>query len=159
MIDLNKGQFLPAFIAFSIIFVPGIICVCILMFFGFSFSYLGGMLLVFLFYFICLIISWLTSNSKTRFLCLKEESLEIINPKNPDDKTCACILYNSIMSIEHYKITSLLGWIQIFFNVLPRYTSINYIESGEKKNIPVGYLKLKDVRKIATDHNVKLIEH
>ncbi len=42
---------------------------------------------------------------------------------------------------------------------MPRYTSVNFIVNGEKVNRPVGYMHLKDIRKIAFDHNIKLIEH
>ena len=159
MIDLKKEQFLPAFIAFSILFVPGIICGIIAQFFEFNFGFLIGVLIVLFFYSVCLGISWIECNSKTKFLRLTEKSLEIINPKIDDNKEYYQVLYNNIESIEHYKITSLSGWLQIFFNVLPRYTSINYIENGKQKNKAIGYLKLKDIRKIAADHNIKLIEH
>lgn len=159
MINLNKAQFTPAVIAWSALCVPAIIISTVWLFFDFSLDILVGVLIISCIYLCILFLFWLISNAQDRMLVLKEDSLQVLNPKVADDADCYEVQYSNVISFEHYRISSVKSWLKIFFYILPRYTSVNLLVNGEEVNRPVGYMKLKDIRKIASDHNIKLIEH
>ncbi|MBR6506517.1 MAG: hypothetical protein IKT37_02805 [Clostridia bacterium] len=159
MINLNKAQFTPGVIAISALFIPALISVAVYLFFDFSVDFLVGLLISLCVYLCILLLFWIYSNSQDRMLILKEECLQVINPKVVNGVDCYEVRYTDIISFEHYRITSVKSWLMIFFNVMPRYTSVNFLVNGETVSKPVGYLRLNDIRKIASDHNIKLIEH
>ncbi len=159
MINLNKAKFTPGVIAISALFIPALISGAVYLFFDFSVDFLVGLLISLCVYLCILLLFWILSNAQDRMLILKEESLQVINPKVVNGVYCYEVRYTDIISFEHYRITSVKSWLQLFFNIMPRYTSVNFLVNGEKVNRAVGYMKLKDIRKIASDHNIILIEH
>lgn len=159
MINLNKAQFVPAVIAWSTLFVPAIIVGTGYLLFDYSAGLLVGLLCSLLVYLCIVILFWFLSNAQDRMLILNSDCFQVINPKVAYGVDYYYVKYSDIISFEHYRITSVKSWLQLFFNIMPRYTSVNFLVNGEKVNMPVGYMKLKDIRKIASDHIIILIEH
>ena len=159
MINLNKAQFTPSAFAISALFIPALISGTVYLFFDFSVNFLVGLLFSLCVYLCILLLFWILSNAQDRMLILKEDHFQVINPKVVNDVYCYEVKYTDIISFEHYRVTSVKSWLQLFFNIMPRYTSVNFLVNGEKVNMPVGYMKLKDIRKIASYHNIILIEH
>jgi len=162
MFYLDKKQFLPAFILFSIIFLPITIIIACVGLIETSTKPLLITGILFLIYLLLIFTFLIKTKSQKKYLVVKEDCFEICcGVKYCDKETGVWSLpYENIDKIDYYRFTSVGGWLCLYTGILPRCVFITIQNScGQDESVFIGYLDLNQVKEIASAANTDLIVH
>lgn len=157
MCYLEQKQFIPAMILLGIPFIPCIISLIIANIILFKVELLIVLLIILMIYLTIVFILWKLSRRKNHYLLLKEDEVEIVFHDFSNGKEKLNLSVNQIIKIEYYRITSIKGWLMLFSYIFPKCLYITYKINEVENTKFIGYMDLKDIKKIATDKKIKLI--
>lgn len=159
MYFLRKAGFLPIFILANIPFIIGFTPVIAIYFnTGIYDIYdIRSTVIVISIYSVIIGLIYLFFNSKKEYLLVSNDSLKVKCDNLGRQEVELSI--NDIIQIDFYRMTSFSSWLSIIGCVSPNSVFISFIESNETVIKHIGYLKYKDVKKIANEKNIKLVLH
>lgn len=157
MYNLSEKQFKPAIIFLSIIFYPLFLGVLAVLICNYDISILIIFLLLLVAYIVLIVFYKRISSNKAHNLILEDCKMVINYPNINRMKNTLEIYYDSIIKLEYYKMTSLISWFQLLNGVVPKCIFITYVKDGKEISELMGYMDLKDIKKISNDKKIKLI--
>lgn len=155
MIDLGKKGLKPMIILWSILFLPCIISLIIYLIIAFEITILIIEIVILLAYLIILLICFNVFNKKDKMLKLTKIGFEISIYKSGKLIHTGLIKFAEIDYIVYYRLTSIVSWFAAFSYISPKSVIVVY-----KKNVQnelLGYMDLKDIKKISNENKIKLI--
>ena len=155
MIDLEKKGLKPIIIFLSTMFLPVIISLIICLINDFDITILIITIVILLLFIIIIYICFNIFNKKNKLMKITKIGFEINLYKSGKLIHTGLIKFNEIDYLIYYRITSIMGWFALFSYISPKSVIVVY-----KKNIQnelLGYMDLKDIKKISKESNVKLI--
>ncbi len=156
MIYLNKAFFKPMLILLSVLFLPAIIDYLFLLIGGFSIEMLVIFVLLLSIYILPLCIVFNLSRSKSHYLKVDGNFLEINYPIRGAESPTVIEIKN-IVKVEYYKILSIRSWCLLFHCIGPQSTFITYLSDGKEIRNLIGYPDLNELRQVFKDINLNVV--
>ena len=157
MYNLSNKQFKPSIIFISIIFFPIFFGLIAVLTFNFDIFIFVVFLFVLLFYILLIMLYKKISNNKNHYLVIHEEMMEIHYSNGKKISQSLTINYNEIIKIEYFRMSSIISWLQVINGVVPKCVYVTYTKFGKEDCELIGYMDLKDIKKLTNDKKIKLI--
>lgn len=157
MLYLDKKQFTPQFIFFSVLFLPAITALAIGCCISFGIEVLIVLGSLTLTYLTIVFYLWKNASKELFYIALSESYATIFYDDNIQGGTKLNLRFDQLHTIKYYRITTIKGWLMSLLSYrCPKSIYLEYWDGSDLIGCFIGYLDYADVEKIANITNVKL---